>query len=220
MKIFHYTIIAMNLKNWSLLFIPLVSACQSSAPEEGQLIFDCTTLAGWEGATEFFHVESGSIVAGSAAAAIPQNEFLCTEMIYREFELLLEARLTGEGKNAGVQFRSERIPDDHEVIGYQYDIGFMDGRPIWASLYDESRRNKFLLHPPESEIAAILKPNDWNELKMRCKGAEINFWLNGKHVLTYMEDDGTIARSGKICLQIHSGPQAEASYRNIRIKEL
>ncbi len=32
-------------------------------------------------------------------------------------------RLKGEGNNAGVQFRSERVPNHHEVSGYQCDVG-------------------------------------------------------------------------------------------------
>ena len=135
-------------------------------------IFDDKTLAGWEGNAEFFRVESEAIVAGKKDTVIPQNEFLCTEQLYGDFELTLEAKLVGEGKNAGVQFRSERIPNNHEVIGYQCDIGEMDTRPIWASLYDESRRRVFLLHPEEAEIREILQPNDWNEISIRCEGAE------------------------------------------------
>ncbi|MEJ7708941.1 MAG: hypothetical protein WKF84_03590 [Pyrinomonadaceae bacterium] len=42
-----------------------------------------------------------------------------------------------------MQFRSQRIPNNHEVIGYQADLG--DG--WWGSLYDESRRNKTSPNP-------------------------------------------------------------------------
>lgn len=44
-------------------------------------------------------------------------------------------RLGGDKANAGVQFRTARIPNDHEVIGYHADMG----RGGWGALYDDSR---------------------------------------------------------------------------------
>lgn len=49
---------------------------------------------------------------------------------YGDFELRLEAKLVGPGENAGIQFRSERIPNHHEVIGYQCDMGLAGGKSI------------------------------------------------------------------------------------------
>jgi len=183
-------------------------------------LFDGESLSGWEGKPEFFRVEEGAIIAGSLEDTIPRNEFLCTENTYSDFELRLEAKLIGEGQNAGVQFRSKRIPDDHEVIGYQYDMGKSSQRLIWASLYDESRRKRFLIQPPEEQIQQLLIDNDWNELIIHCKGPEIRFSLNGTEVLHYTEPVDSISQSGKICLQIHSGLPTEAYYRNISIKSL
>lgn len=202
-----------------LLLLLILGACKDSDPAGFEPIFDGTSFAGWEGNLAYFKITEGAIVAGKPDQAIPQNEFLCTEKEYGDFELRLQAKLTGEGKNAGVQFRSERIPDHHEVIGYQCDIGSMETRPIWASLYDESRRRVFLLHPPKGAITDFLNPTDWNDIRIRCEGPDIHFWLNGYHVLAYTETVDSIPLSGTICLQIHSGPPAEASYRNIRIRE-
>ena len=201
------------------LLLTFAMACAPRDPEGFAPIFDGQSLAGWEGNAAFFRVEDGAIVAGKAAEAIPRNEFLCTDHSYGNFELRLEARLDGEGKNAGIQFRSARIPGDHEVIGYQYDMGHSAERPIWASLYDESRRRIFLHHPPESAIRDLLRPDDWNDIAIRCQGASIQFWLNGYHVLHYTETLDSIPQTGRICLQIHSGPPAEARYRNIRMQE-
>ena len=40
------------------------------------------------------------------------------------------------------------IPDHHEVIGYQADMG---GK-YWGALYDESRRRKVLAGPDLEEV--------------------------------------------------------------------
>ena len=175
---------------------------------------------GWEGDAQYFRMQDGAIVAGNLQRPIPNNEFLCTEKSYRDFQITLKARLIGEGKNAGVQFRSIRIPDHYEVIGYQCDIGESPERSIWGSLYDESRRKEFLAHPPAENMADLVKTDDWNEFKIVVEGPRIQIWLNGIQTVDYTEAEANIEQEGKICLQIHSGPPAEAWYKDIVITEL
>lgn len=197
-------------------------ACPTRAEDESGFVplFDGKSLDGWEGDNDIFRVAGGAIVAGSLTNRIPRNEFLCSTKEYGDFELRFRARLVGQGKNAGVQFRSQRIPKHHEVIGYQCDMGEMNDRSIWGALYDESRRRKFLAIGDDAEIRKVFKPSDWNELVIRCWGPRIEIWLNGYKTVDYTEADDEIARRGIIGLQIHGGSPAEASYRDIRIKEL
>jgi len=184
-------------------------------------IFDGKTLDGWEGNLKMFRVADGAIVAGTQEKRIPNNEFLCTKRRYGDFELRLQAKLEGKGKNAGIQFRSERIPNHHEVIGFQADIGAMkDNELIWGALYDESRRRKFLVVGDQAELKKAVKPDGWNDFVIRCEGTRIQIKVNGYLAVDYVEKDADIADSGIIGVQIHSGEPAEASYRKIRIKEL
>lgn len=198
----------------------LLSGCAEQSEEVFQPLFDGQTFTGWEGPREFFRIEDGAIVAGALDREIPLNQFLCTEQTYGDFELRMQVKFTSRANNAGIQFRSARIPDHHEVIGYQADVGFAGDRSVWGSLYDESRRRKFLAEAPAEKISDMLRPEGWNDYRIRCEGVHIQFWLNGEEVLDYTEDDETIDRSGVICVQIHSGAPAEAWYRNIEIKEL
>lgn len=183
-------------------------------------LFDGKTLTGWEGKERWFRVEEGAIVAGSLQEKIPNNEFLCTRQTYDDFELRLQVRLKGEGNNAGVQFRSSRVPNDHEVSGYQCDVGAAFGRSVWGALYDESRRNKMLAEGPAADVAKWTKVGQWNDLAVRCQGDRVQLWLNGHATVDYRESDPQVARSGVIGLQIHSGPPTEAWYRAIRIRTL
>ena len=192
-------------------------ADQPAAAEEGFVsVFDGKTLAGWEGDEKTFRVEQDAIVGGSLAAPVPRNEFICLRQEYRDFELRLQFKLLGEGTNAGVQIRSRRMPDHHEMIGYQADLG--DG--WWGCLYDESRRNKVLSGLPEDQRAKLIKANDWNDYRIRCQGRRIELWINGHKTVDYTEPDESIEQSGLIGLQILGGPPSEAWYRNIRIREL
>lgn len=183
-------------------------------------LFDKKTLEGWEGNADWFRIEDGCIVAGSLDKAIPHNEFLCTKANYENFELKVQVRLKGKGDNAGVQFRTVRIPGKTEVSGFQCDVGNAFGRPVWGALYDESRRNKMLAEGDKEKVPAWLRKDDWNELTVRAQGDRIQIWLNGNPTVDYTEMDEKIVKTGVIALQIHSGPPTEAWYRNIRLKAL
>ena len=96
----------------------------------------------------------------------------------------------------------------------------MGTKNIWGSLYDESRRGKFLAEAKQAPLLKKFKTNDWNDLRIVCKGAQVQIWVNGVQTVNYREKDDQIERDGIIALQIHGGAPAEASYRHIRIKEL
>ena len=207
------------------LILCLFCACAVLAAPPPQLknpkpLFDGKTLAGWEGNEKIFRVEDGAIVAGSLQEKIAHNEFLCTREQFGDFEMRLEAKLVGQGKNAGVQFRSKRVKDHFEVSGYQCDMGTMQEKPIWGWLYDESRRRKFLAEADADALAKVVKADDWNQIVIRCEGPRVQIWVNGLQTVDYKETDDAVARRGIIGLQIHGGEPAEASYRNIRVKAL
>ena len=219
--------IVIPIRCWALCILALAQSTTAIAEEKPAdkpleagfvALFDGKTFDGWEGNLDFFRIEQGAIVAGSLERDIPNNEFLCTKKQYSDFELRLEVKLQGAGNNAGVQFRSARIPDDHEVSGYQGDVGVAWGRPVWGGLYDESRQNKMLVEGPADQLPGWVKEGDWNELWIRAVGDKIELFLNGHPTIKYTEQDAQIARTGIIGLQIHSGPPTEAWYRNIRIK--
>ena len=179
-------------------------------------LFDGRSFDGWEGNLEIFRIEDGAIVGGMLQMRIPRNEFLCSTDEFGDFELRLKFKVIGQGANAGVQFRSRRIPNHHEVSGYQADLG--DG--WWGSLYDESRRKRILVAADKSLIKPVLKRGDWNDYTIRCQGPRIQLWINGTPTVDYTEPDGKIEQTGLIGLQIHGGPPSEAWYKDIRIKKL
>lgn len=198
------------------------SSCASLKTEniKSKVLFDGSTFDGWEGNMEYFRIEDGAVVAGNMNESIPRNEFLCTQMMYENFEMKVKAKLQGEGDNAGIQFRTHRIPDHHEVMGYQCDMGSVPGEKIWGYLYDESRRKKFLTTPDEEAMIKVLNADDWNDFVIRAEGNHIQIWLNGHKTVDFIEEDITAYRSGVICVQIHSGPPAEAWYKDIELTEL
>jgi len=181
-------------------------------------LFDGKSFDGWEGNLRVFRIEDGAITRGSLKESLPHNEFLCTTEEYDDFELRLKFKLLGDpaSANAGVQFRSKRIPNHHEVIGYQADMG----QQYWGALYDESRRRKILVGPNLDELNKVLKRDDWNDYVIRAEGKRVRLSINGFQTADFTETDDGIEQRGHVCLQIHGGPPSEAWYKEITIEPL
>jgi len=182
-------------------------------------LFDGKSFKGWEGDTnKTFRIQDGAIVGGTMKAKIPRNEFLCTERNYTNFVLRLKFKLLGgPAANAGVQFRTKRIPNNHEVSGYQADMG---DPAWWGCIYDESRRNKVLAKSNIDEVNKVLKRDDWNDYMIRCEGKRMVLAINGVQTVDFTEPDPKIEEYGIVAVQIHAGPPSEAWYKDITIEEL
>lgn len=208
----------------SHVLILILSLCSLSFADDNKpaapkpvSLFDGKTLDGWEGNLDIFRVQDGAIVGGTLKAPIKHNEFLCTKKTYGDFELRLKCKLLGGDKaNAGIQFRTKRIPNHHEVSGYQADMGW----GWWGALYDESRRNKILAGPDKEKMKEVVKTNDWNDYVIRAEGKRIQLFVNGVKTVDYIEKDEGIDATGVIAVQIHGGPASEAWYKDITIVEL
>ncbi|HUS34801.1 MAG TPA: DUF1080 domain-containing protein [Verrucomicrobiae bacterium] len=196
----------------------LVAGCATLGGKRAVKLFDGKSFAGWEGDTnKTFRIVDGVIVGGSLKEKVPRNEFLCTTRNYTNFVLRLKFKLIGEGANAGVQFRTKRILNHHEVSGYQADMG---DPSWWGCLYDESRRNKVLAQAPAEEVKKVLKREDWNEYVIRAEGKRVQLFVNGLKTVDYTEEDPKTEDYGVIAVQIHGGPPSEAWYKDITIQEL
>ncbi|HEY2573952.1 MAG TPA: DUF1080 domain-containing protein [Verrucomicrobiaceae bacterium] len=199
------------------LVLPLLATATAFAASPA-ILFDGKTLDGWEGDMNLWHVKDGIITAGSADKKQPRNEFLSTKESYGDFELHLKFKLEGDPKtgfvNSGVQFRSVRHADGHEMIGYQADLG---DPKFWGALYDESRRKKTLAEPDMTKVEPVLKRNDWNDYTIICRGPNIKIILNGLTTVDYTEEDKSIPQTGKIGLQIHGGANTTVSFKDIMI---
>ncbi len=201
-----------------LPFILCFAATASFA--EPTPLFDGKTFSGWEGDTKnVWRIEDGALTAGTLAKKQEKNDFLATEKEYGNFEMTVKWKLEGtEGfVNGGIQFRTKRIPNHHEVSGYQADLGAgYDG-----ALYDESRRNKILSQPSKEVLAKAMKPlGEWNEYRIRAEGSHIQLWLNGVQTVDFTETEAGIPLTGIIAVQIHGNATSLVRYKDIVIEAL
>ena len=177
--------------------ITLFVAC--GTPDEIKL-FDGESLDGWEGSNTFFRVENGAIIGGSLNEPIDKSYYLCTKEKYQNFNLKLSAKFntTYLKINGGISFRSKRVPNSNEVMGYQADVGYIDAKvlplfsdfipadttgiyPLWGSLVDENRPDISRYPNPEvfpviiykvadkELVDGLIDPNGWNEvIRLNC----------------------------------------------------
>lgn len=204
----------------SFALLLLIIACKNTSDKKAISLFDGKTFAGWEGDTlTTWRIKNGTIVGGSLDQTVPHNDFLCTERSYANFILKLKIKLTGQEGfiNSGIQFRSKRLIDPpYEMTGYQADWG----ENYWASLYDESRRNKTLMAPDSTKVLEWIKVGDWNDYEIRAEDRRIRLYINGHMTVDYTEADTTIPQSGLIGLQIHGDGKALVAFKDIIIEEL
>jgi hypothetical protein len=220
-------------------------ACGDGQTPGAVRVFDGLSLNGWEGDTALWRVVDGAIVGGTLKTPVTQSAYLCTRAEFANFELRVSARINGP--NAGVHFRSQRVPGSNEVAGYQADIGFAPGRiiamlsdtvpdhleqpyPLWGSLADEFRPEpdrypdpaqpvRLIAVAPSGLVKRVLRPDDWNEIAVAAVGPRIRLQLNGVTTVDFTEK-GNVPTGGKVCLQIHDGPPAEAWYKSISIRQI
>ncbi len=206
------------MKNLSI-FSVFLAAFGFAVAATPQALFDGKTFSGWEGDVgKTWKIQDGAIIGGSLEEKVPHNQFLATTRSFADFDLRLKFKLLGtEGFiNAGVQIRSQRIPQHHEMIGYQADLG----DKYWGALYDESRRKQVLAAPEPTVVEKNLKRGEWNDYRVRAEGRRVRIWLNDVLTVDYTEIDESIVQEGLIALQVHGAGKARVHYMDITVELL
>ena len=71
--------------------------------------------------------------------------------------------------------------------------------------------------PDEKET--ILKEGEWNTLRIKVQGDNVQTWLNGEEMVN-IHDDKIGAGKGRIALQIHDGGGIKVLWRNLKLTTL
>ena len=182
-------------------------------------LFDGKTLDGWEGNPKLWRVEDGALTGGSLTETVTANDFLATTRDYENFIVRFKIKLTGTDGflNSGYQIRSQRVPNNSEMAGYQCDYG----DPGWyGCIYDESRRNTLMAQSDMKALDPVIKRNDWNDYVIRADGRRITTWINGVMGVDYLEADPAIVQTGKMGIQVHGGGKALVQVKDLTLEEL
>lgn len=193
----------------SILVLILLSSFTTSSKK--QSLFNGKDLTGWKiYGTEKWFVDKGLLVCKSGPDK--QYGYLATEKFYKNFDLTLEFLQVSDG-NSGVFFRStiegtkiagwqcEVAPKGHDTGGIYESYG-----RGWLKQIDDDKEN-------------ILKPGEWNTLRIRVVGDRVQTWLNGQ-LMVDLSDEKIGKADGSIALQIHEGGGIKVEWRNLNIEEL
>jgi len=181
-----------------------------AAPKD---LFNGRDLAGWV----VMHggewlVQDGAIIGrnGTNWTTNPEKSgsWLRTEKEYSDFVLELEFAINAKG-NAGIFLRSG-IEKNPAFTGHEMQIlddhGNEPKKYTTGALYDVVAAKKNMSKPA----------NEWNKVRVTCKGKRIQINLNGEDIVDYQTDRLT---RGYLGLQNHDA-HAVVKFRRIRITEL
>lgn len=175
-------------------------------------LFNGVDLTGWEVyGTEKWYVEDSLLVCESGPEK--QYGYLATRDYYDNFDLSVDFKQLANG-NSGVFIRSF-IEPGAIVNGWQVEVA-PKGNDT-GGIYESYGRG--WLVQIEDEKEEILKPGDWNTLRIKVEGANVKTWLNGQEMVD-LTDDKIGAAQGRIALQIHDGGGIKVQWKNFKLTTL
>jgi hypothetical protein len=142
-----------------------------------------------------------------------QYGYLATKDYYDDFDLTVEFKQVADG-NSGIFFRSF-IEEGVKINGWQCEVapkGCDTG-----GIYESYGRGWLVQIPDEKED--ILKQGEWNTMRIKVQGDNVQTWLNGQEMVN-IKDEKIGAAQGRIALQIHDGGGIKVLWRNLNIKTL
>ena len=177
--------------------------CAEEIPATSSLppIFNGRDLTGWTPPAEpHWKVVDGILVGENDAEK--KGSMLYTEKAYGDVILEGEVRFEGE-IDSGFMLRK---PELQLQIGVSRSLK----RDMTCSFYVGN-------YPDEAQAKRagdLLKPGDWNRIRIRAKGDTFTVWLNGEPVSQYTSPK--YADPAPIGLQIHGGLSMKVEFRELR----
>jgi hypothetical protein len=179
-----------------------------SPPDPGMAsIFNGRDFTGWKvpKGNIWWTVQDGILSVKNGPKK--KGSILWTEKQFRDFIVECDFRF-GEGTiDSGVFLRTEK---------QQVQLGISGSlkRDMTGSVYVPGRG-----YPKEAKgVKELLKPRDWNRLKVRVVGNVYTIWLNGTEVLVF--EGKKAIPEGPIGLQLHPGKVMAIDFRRICVEEL
>lgn len=196
---------------YGIAFALLFSVLAFMAPTKTIKLFNGKNLKGWKiYGTEKWYVENGELICESGPDK--QYGYLATDKFYKNFDLSLEFKQEANG-NSGVFFRS--TIEGTKITGWQVEVA--PPNHDTGGIYESYGRGWLEQIPDEKEN--ILKPGEWNTLRIRVEGDHVQTYLNGTAMVD-MHDEKIGKGDGSIALQIHDGGGIKVRWRNLNLQPL
>jgi hypothetical protein len=206
--------------NTLLALLLLVGQAGQQAPARPQpprhgweQLFNGTDLTGWVAVgQEKWVVEDGAI---HGMGVTKEYGYLRTEKKYVDFHLTLRFKCEADG-NSGVFFHTDFKPGTVDVSqGLQVEIDRVLGHHT-GGFYGDGRG---WVVWPAPELETVIRPNDWNELRLTVIGNRYVSHVNGVQMVDFT-DPAPRSFDGYIALQLHSGGLGDMRFKDIYIRDL
>ena len=205
---------------------------------EFEKIFDGETLEGWSALNmNYWSIKDGAITGQSTEQnPCKLNQFMVWQGgEVADFELKLNFRVSGNGCNSGVQFRS-KLKSNGLAVGYQADI-YQAGAYL-GGVCDElhNRKGPELLTANGKKTVidetgkrtatdlgskAKLKPGGWNEYHIIAKGQHIILSINGVRCSELIDQEKDhFDLEGILGLQLRAGKPMIVQFKDIYLRRL
>lgn len=194
-----------------ILILLLIAFSANHSIWAQEYLFNGENLDGWNiHGTELWYVEHGILICESG----PDNAYgyLSTTKYYDDFELSLEFKQEANG-NSGVFIRS--TVDGIKVDGWQVEVA-PPGNDT-GGIYESYGRGWLI--KPEKEKDKALIMGEWNHMKIRVVGDQVDTWLNGTPMVS-LKDEKIGLGKGSIALQIHDGGGIKVRWKKIKLTTL
>ena len=166
-------------------------------------------LKGWkvpEGneASKWYQVTNNILEVRSGSKK--KGSVLWTKKEYQDFEVSLEFRFIDGIIDSGIHLRNS----DQIQIGISGSLK----RDMTCSPYIPGKG-----YPVEAKnIKKLLKPKDWNQMRIRAVGQNYTVWLQEEEVMKYKSSSAK--EKGPIGIQLHGSRNMKIDFKDILVKEL
>ena len=199
------------------LFALTLTPCSAATTEgsgEWVQLFDGKSTKGW---TPRAKVENFSAEDGELKLFSKVNVWVLSDLQLADFEVEAEVKIPTDykGFNSGLGFRL--VGDKGKPKGYQFEIdrdkpGGVYGIGMGGWLYP----NRSTAAEYQKRSDNLFNPEDWNHVRVICKGSNITTYLNGKLIAEVKHEQSLKGRFG---IQ-HHGKGGTVSFRKLRVREL
>jgi len=166
-------------------------------------------LKGWkvpEGneASKWYQVNNNILEVRSGSKK--KGSVLWTKKEYQDFEVSLGFRFIEGTIDSGIHLRNS----DQIQIGISGSLK----RDMTCSPYIPGKG-----YPVEAKnIKKLLKPKDWNQMRIRAVGQNYTVWLQEEEVMKYKSSSAK--EKGPIGIQLHGSRNMKIDFQDISVKEL
>ena len=210
-----------SISRRNLLASLLVLPAAWCGADDGASLFNGHSLDGWRAGEHHrsFRVESGKIVASGPAAHLFYTGRV-GNAVFKNFDLKAEV-LTRPGACSGIYFHTQFQSHGPLKTGFKVQIN-----NAYAGEGDErDRRKTGSLYGIRNFYKALVKDDEWFNLRVQVRDKQVQVWLNDTPMVDYIEPDqpadSTTPKIGRGAFALECcGGSPAACFRNLVVNPL